>query len=554
MINCECGGFLGLCEQKVSILILIFCLLFSFGVSATSAQSRSEYEIILGTPGNDLAMDMTLDSDGNVIVVGLSELTPDPWSGKFFAVKVSSIGESLWTKSWNVSSEDMLVSVTVDSADNILVTGVSNSTSEQTSGIVYKIDPDGDILWSVTIDDFNYDWYWNGGIASSYSFDIMMIPDSDDFFVVGSLKSESFKTFIARYNNSGSLTWHTEWYGPSESLGSIASRAWLSSQNLIVVSGLVLGRDADPYAPFNGWYLAAFNFDGVQIWNQTTYPLTYGVSNGIPFVGFEISPNEFLTLGWNYDQVLRESYDQNLTWIVDMRIEDYSVRITGFVTNTSDNVIGYGEITSLSAEQAVIKSYRPAFSGIQPPQTLIFSFTADGELLWYDFLVLGRISDPCGCQFDSEGKLIVAGNTSPWQFDTNDFYIVIGFVQTPFPVHRDNLAVYIFPVFNFVSLCSIWAFFRIRIRNITSHSDSSPRVNLESAVKVFLLVEAGLFALLYTVLIGSYSPGGPPPPIAYYPDWVFYTISGLFYGLLIPIVAYVVIRFKDRVIVSRNHH
>ncbi|MFW9964848.1 MAG: hypothetical protein ACFFCX_14865 [Candidatus Sifarchaeia archaeon] len=552
MINNRKGDFLGLHGQKLSILLLIFCLLFSLGVTATSAQARSEHETILGTPKNDLATDMVLDSTGSVIVVGRSEAIVEPFPGEFYLVKISSTGETLWTKSWNVSSDDMLLSVTVDSADNILVTGVSNSTSEQKSGIIYKIDPYGEIIWSVTIDDFNYDWFWMGDVASTYCFDIMMHPDSDDFFVIGSVNTESSKTLVARYNISGSLVWRTEWYGPSDSLGSIAGRAWLSSQNLILVSGRIFGTGADPYTPFNGWYLAAFDLDGNQMWNHTRYPLTYGVGSGEPIVGFEINPDEFLSVGSNFDEILCVSYDLNITWTFDMTIEDYSVLVTGFVTNESENVIGYGEITSLTAEQAVIKSYRPAYSGIQPPQTLIFSFTLGGELQWYDFLVLGRISNPCGSQFDTSGRLIVAGHTSTWDFESNDFYIVFGFVQTPFPVHHDSLAVYIFPLFNVVSLGSIWVFFRIRSRNMMSISDSKPRVNIKSTTKTLLLIEVVLFAVLYTVLIGPYGGGGPPPPLVYYPEWVAYTISGLFYGLPILIAAHLIIWFKDRTTKSGN--
>lgn len=542
-----------MCEQKLSILIFFFCLLFSLGISATSAQSRSEHEIILGTPDNDIAMDMTLDSVGNVIVVGRSEYTVDPWLGEFYAIKVSSTGETLWTKSWNVSLDDILVSACVDSEDNVLVSGVSNLSTGQTSGIIYKLAPDGVQLWSINIDNLSYSWSLFGG---SYDcFDIELHPESDDFFVVGSVIDESKRTFVARYNVSGSLVWRTEWYGPSESFGSIASQTWISSQNWIVVSGLLYGG-TDSWYPFDGLYLAAFDFDGKQVWNYTSYEPMYSNVLGELSAGFEINPDEYLyatSVGRNFDHVVRRTYDLNDMWSFDMIIDEYhSVVITGFTANGTNNLIGYGEVISLIAGESVIKAYRPAFSGIPPPQTLIFSFSQNGTILWYDFLVIGRLSEPCGCQFDSDGRLIVAGNTSPWEFETNDFYVVFGFVQTPFPVHLDSLAIYIFPLFNLFSLGSIWVFFRTRSRNIKPNGDSKPLADLEAATKILLLIEVVLFVVVYAVLIGPYGGGGPPSPLIYYPDWVDYTISGLFYGLPIPIAAYLVIWFKDRTTVSRN--
>ena len=89
---------------------------------------------------NDLAMDMTVDSTGDVIVVGRSEISSDPSIGMFYAVKVSSNGETLWTKSWNVSSSDVLTGVTVDSEDNIIMVGACNLTTDHIYGLIYKFD------------------------------------------------------------------------------------------------------------------------------------------------------------------------------------------------------------------------------------------------------------------------------------------------------------------------------------------------------------------------------------------------------------------------------
>ncbi|RDE16706.1 MAG: hypothetical protein C4K48_01170, partial [Candidatus Thorarchaeota archaeon] len=523
-------GFHRLRGRALYILILMLFMQLALGIPPTAAQARSEHEVILGTADNDIAMDMVVDSTGSVIVVGLSAKSQDPYVGMFYAVKVSPSGETLWTKSWNVTASDILTGVTVDSEDNILMIGACNFTTDQAYGIIYKFAPDGEELWSTEIDNINYVWYQT--YHNRHCLDIQMHPASDDFFVVSSVHEGLYMAYVARYNASGSLVWRTEWYGPPESFGSIASLAWLSAENLIVISGLFYD-DTYSWIYLDGQYLAAFDFDGNQVWNHTSYEPFH--SFGESSAGFEFGPDQYIYAtyaGRSMDHIVRGTYDFNETWSLDMIIDTHhSVYVTGFLVNGTDNLIGYGEVTTLIAGRAVIKSYQPAYQAPQPPQTLIFSFTADGELLWYDYLVIGRISDTCGCQFDADGRLIVAGYTSVRSFDTCDFYIVFGFVQTPFPIHYDDQAIFIFPIFNLAALCSAWGFERVRSGHSHHSPTSKPRLTVGNAAAVLFVSEFVLYGTMRYYLIRPYAGvGGPPPYLVYFLDWVTYFMSGLFYS------------------------
>ena len=535
-------------------VLLAFCLYFTAGTPPVDAQPRSDMEVIIETPENDIAMDMAVDSQGNVVVVGQSQSQSDtsPYSGKFYVVKVSSQGEVLWTRSWNVSSSDMLVSVDVDSVDNILLAGVSNLTTDQFNlttdqvyGVLYKLDPDGEFVWSEEIPNIYYDWHYFGSYY--LYFGIQTVPQSDDFLVIGSVLEGSHKTFVARYNASGSMIWCTQWYGPPESLGSLAKLSWLSSQDWIVVSGFLYGS-TDPYHPYDGRFIAAFDFDGSQVWNHTTYD--WGSQIDESSAVFEISTNQYVystSAGRAMDHIVCRTYDLNETWSFDMIVDDlYSVTVTGFLANGTDNIIGYGEIISLVAEHAVVKGYRPSYSGFQPPQSLIFSFSPQGELLWYDFLVIGRISDPCGCQFDSNRRLIVAGHTSPWSFNTQDFFVVFGFVQTPFPAHYDRFAFFVVPLLNLLALGTAWRIGRAQSKLSSLEGASQPRVTYRGIVMVLLILEVAVCAVLYQYLIAPFGGGGPPSPLVYYPDWITWFLAGLFWGLPILVIAHTVIWYRGR--------
>ncbi|TFH06133.1 MAG: hypothetical protein E4H14_11410 [Candidatus Thorarchaeota archaeon] len=524
-------------ERVLSILLLLLCVNLFSGIPLSSAQARSEQEVILGTEESDIATDMVVDSTGSVIVVGRSEITSS-LLGKFYAVKVSSSGETLWTKLWNVTASDALTGVAVDSADNILMIGVCNLSTDKKLGVIYKFDPGGAELWSIQIDNINYVWF---GFFDTlhYCLDIQMHPTSDDFFVVGSVNDDQYMMFVSRYDSSGTLVWDTNWYGPLEYKGSKATLMWLSSQNWTVVAGW-LYEDPDSYLSYDMPIFVAFDFNGLQVWNSTYSYFSAGhyTSVGLYSAGFEFDTDEYIYAthaGRAFDHIVRGTYDFNETWSFDMIIDEHhSVIVSGFLANGTDNLIGYGKVTSLSAGSAVIKSFQPAYSGFQPPQTLIFSFTPDGELLWYDYLVLGRISSPCGSQFDSDNRLIIAGSTSVWDFDTCDFYIVFGFIQTPFPSHNDNLDIFFFPIFNLLALCSIGGLEGVRSRRARLPSTSQSRFTLWNAAAALLLLEFALYIALYEKLVGLYGPGGPPSPLVYYPIWVRFLLSGLFYSLVFP--------------------
>jgi len=481
-------------------------------------------------------MDMALDSTGNVIVVGRSEVSPS--SGKFYAVKVSSSGETLWTKLWNVTASDILTGVAIDSQDNILMIGACNLTTDSVFGVIYKFDPDGVELWSIQIDSINY--VWAQFYLEHYCLDIQMHPTSDEFFITGSVIDGQYKLFTARYSSSGIREWYSDWFGPPEYNGSIANLMWLSSQNMTIIAGLST-NEIDYFTRFDIPFLTAFDFNGQQLWNYTTREHS---------AGFEYDSDEYIYAtyaGRAYDHVVRRTYDNNEVWNFDMIIDDlHSVVISGFLPNGTNNLIGYGDVTTLIAGSAVIKSYSPAFQAPQPPQTLIFSFTADGELLWYDYLVLGRLSSPCGCQFDSDNRLIVAGYTSAFGFDTCDFYIVFGFVQTPFPTHFDYLAFFAFPIFNLLGLSVIGGVEINRSRKDSPPSVSRSRFTLFNSAKACLVSELILALVLNLILIGLIGPGGPPPLLTYFPLWVRYFLSGLNYGLAIPTVVFLLALFRRK--------
>jgi hypothetical protein len=517
-------------ERATGYVFLIVTLLLSSvlliaDVPGLFASPRSEIEIILRSEYNDVSTDMTVDSQGNVIIVGGRMEDTEPSTARFHIVKVSSSGEELWTKTWNNSLSNMLVSVEVDSLDEIIIAGVEGFNQENATGIVMKLSPDGVIEWEVEYVGLAYEWYdWP---REKHFFGLEVDSTNDTIYVVGSLRDGIPRTLIASLDSAGTELWRTEWEGPPDSNGTDVGAFWLSSQEGLVVRCNIFGGD-DPFYPYTGSCIASFALNGTLMWNRTMLDFYW--------TGIETGTNEFVTAtdSWRgYNQVTRFTYDLEEISSFELLVgEYYSISIDGFGLNETENIIGYGTVTSLLAGNSVKKGYTALFSPVPQPQTLVLSCSTSGEFQWYDFLVLGRMSEPCGVQFDSDNRLIIAGHTNEGSIGENDIYVVFGFRQTPFPLPYQNLLIGFFPFLNIIIVALISEFEVLNIKGRSILGVRSPGWNLKNAVKRLLQAQTILLFFLFTYLVGSGGGGGPPPPIVYLPQWVSLLLLSLPIGVL----------------------
>ena len=516
---------------------------------------RSETEIVLRSEYNDVSTDMTVDSQGNVIIVGGRMERTQTSTARFHIVKVSSSGEEIWTKTWNNSLFNMLVSVEVDSLNNIFITGVEGFNQENTTGHVMKLSPDGVIEWEVEYAGLAYEWYdW---LQVKYFFGLEFDSANDTIYVVGSLRDGGHRTLIANLDSSGFELWRTEWEGPSDSNGTDVAAFWMSSQEGLVVRCNIYGGD-DPVHPYTGQCMASFALNGTLMWNRTLHDFYW--------TGIETGTNEFVTPtdSWRgYNQVTRFTYELEEISSFELIVgEYYSISIDGFGLNDTENIIGYGTVTSLKAGDSVKKGYSALFSPVPHPQTLVLSCSTSGEFQWYDFLVLGQMSEPCGVRFDSDNRLIVAGHTNEGSIGENDIYVVFGFRQTPFPLPYQTLLVGFFPIFNIIIVALISEFEVLYIKGRSIFGVRSPNWNLTNAVKRLLLAQTIVFISLFTHLVG-YGSATFPAPIVYLPHWVLALLLSLSFGILTLGLLFLRVRSRERTrsmtndergIINDEHH
>ncbi|MFX1440454.1 MAG: hypothetical protein ACFFFD_09425 [Promethearchaeota archaeon] len=515
-----------------ALLILDFPLLFE--------PPRSEREVIFSSQYNDIARDMAMDSNGSIIVVG-ARMAEDTTASKFHMVKASSSGQLEWAKTWNISRNDMIVGVEVDSMDNIILAGVSGFNQENTTGLVMKFDSQGELIWQMGFSGIKYNWHWWPPYSDYFGLTVDI--NTDNIFVVGSSIAAGHESLIAALNSSGSELWRTLWSGPSDSNGTDVTTMWLSSKEGIIITGGIYEAEAELAMfedEYKGFYTAAFAINGTLRWNHTS---------SLIWTGLETNEDEFVTAtaSWRgYNQVTLYTYDAGGIGGCTLDVgEYYSIRIQGFCMNGSEHIIGFGRVESLIVAAPVTRIFTPKYQAPQAPQTLILSCDSSGNLEWYDFLLLRTMSEPCGVIFDSQERMILAGHTSALSLYHNDFFIVFGFQHTPFLPDYQLLLLGFFPLFNIIIPGLLSELRRLHEEGISFMKIHISGMEFQRAIWRLAQVELILFLFLFVLPIASAPGGGPPSFFAYLPRWMQILLFSIPLGLIVLFFLYLVVRVQS---------
>lgn len=501
-------------QTWLSISIVVILAIGIIGPVATvivvSDGGRSSNEITFATSDDLDSKAMVLDSEDNVIIVGGKSSSNLDYSNEFFIVKFSPNGETLWYKHWNKTGNDFLTDCKVDSVDNIIVSGVSNAFEENTSATVYKLDPSGEIIWDVEILGFDY------GYFGSTFLGVQIDRSIDKIFVVGALLGQHYRTLVMQLNSLGSVLWSKEW---KQIDGSIPYSFWLSSQKSVMVTGGTYDYGLSEYNP-SGAFVTAFDFNGSELWNRT------GVNW---FYELEVDNSSFVTVSdLGIGRLKKYDYSLNELWDLEFNAEGpYFEYITHLTLNGTDRIVGCGTVQHQQAAY-VTKAFHPSFSPAPRPQTLVFSCTTEGEIEWYDFLIQGLISEPCGCALNSQGELVIAGHMNDGDY-VNDLYVVFGFRYTPFPVDMTPTIILVVPGINIIAV----AIFQRLQKRIG--------VSLQDSLKAIIVVESILLALMYIPVL---NPLHAPMTIFWAP-WIINVFWGLHYALGVLVLIFLILKFKS---------
>jgi len=224
----------------------------------------------LGTSSSEVGQGLTVDSSNNIIVTGMTYGGLDGnynyGDGDIFLVKYNSSGVKQWTQQLGTSSYDSGQGVTVDSSNNIYVTGSTqggldgNTNSGKSDIILVKYNSSGVKQWTKQLGTSSSEvGHWDGITVDSSN--NIYVTGYTDGGLDGNTNSGSSDIFLVKYNSNGTKQW-TRQLGTSEQ--DLGYGVTVDSSDNIYLTGITSGSlDGNTNSGSNDIFLVKYNSDGV---------------------------------------------------------------------------------------------------------------------------------------------------------------------------------------------------------------------------------------------------------------------------------------------------
>ncbi|MFX0113576.1 MAG: hypothetical protein ACFFB3_03430 [Candidatus Hodarchaeota archaeon] len=402
----------------------------------------------------DVINDIAIDSEDNIIVLGTTDsddlqmengydsiynggTTSNPWSenrdvtivGDLFLIKYSPFGTVLWSTYLGGAVEDRGLSVTIDSQQNIIITGLAKSVYDfpttpgpfntsvdtQFSDLVAsKFDPSGTLLWSAFLGGSGPEE--TTGTLPNLGMKNVATDQQDSIIIAATTKSDDYPTtanayddslngstdaVISKFNASGALVWSTYLGGTNWELGLSST---IDSQNNIIIGGQTYSDDFpitpnaydSTFAGSGDVFVSKFNSTGNLLWStylggekeEESFSLLAGSQSELVVAGY--TKSTFFPTLYAYDSSLGGGWDVFVS-IFDINGEMlWSTYLGGteddlgsvVTVDTQNNLLlgGYTDYADSSDFPLEGNSFRFSFGGLT--DGFISKFNTSKDLIW----------------------------------------------------------------------------------------------------------------------------------------------------------------------------
>jgi len=211
------------------------------------------WQRFLGGTNDDILRSITVDSSDNVYVSGRTK-SVDPGNVDFLLAKYNSSGTIQWQRILQGGSADDANSVKVDSSGNVYIGGQTQSTGAgQIDFLLAKYNSSGTIQWQKVLGSSREELLY--GIA---------FDTSDNVYVVGSGNSGpgALESVLAKYNSSGTIQWQRKLGGSGTGSATGYDIVIDGSNNIYIVGD-------ERYSGTPKMLLAKYNSSGTIQWQRS---------------------------------------------------------------------------------------------------------------------------------------------------------------------------------------------------------------------------------------------------------------------------------------------
>lgn len=236
--------------------ILLTILFTLYPLDTLESQTLQKWASIYNGTGNlaDYSNAIATDDNSNVYVTGRSFGSGSNFD--FTTVKYNAAGVQQWVKSYNGTGngEDAGVSIALDAAGNIHVTGYSTNPAGLLDIVTIKYDPSGAELWTAV---------FNGSSGHIDKAHYIAVDNSGNVYVTGESVSigTSYDFITLKYASSGALLWARNYNGTGNK-ADVGHNLHIDGSGNILVAGHSIGVT-------NLYDYAVVKYDpsGTELWN-----------------------------------------------------------------------------------------------------------------------------------------------------------------------------------------------------------------------------------------------------------------------------------------------
>ncbi|MFX0093368.1 MAG: SBBP repeat-containing protein [Candidatus Hodarchaeota archaeon] len=363
------------------------------------------YSSFFGGANVEQGEDIVVDSQGNFIISGIT------WGSNFpllnplqaaygggasdaFLAKFNTTGHLLWSTFFGGDGLEFEPRITVDSSDNIIITGITNSTDLPTTSDAYRSDFDGigiGYLARLASNGSLLYLSYYGGTAVDYPLDIDLdssgnvlitgFSNSTDFPITQDADqatlSGEFDTFIIKFASNLSSVLYSTFLGGS--FEDVPEKAVIDTQNNYIVCG----------------------------WTESS--------------DFPVTPNAYQNTNHGSADMFVAKYDEfgNLNYATYFGGSDYDYS-GGIAVDSAGNIIVGGNTWSTDFP-ITTNAYQATHAGISDAVLVKFINTGE-DLVFSTYLGKSGWDGIFALDIYTNDSIIVAGNTN-----STDFPILNGF-------------------------------------------------------------------------------------------------------------------------------
>lgn len=391
----------------------------------------------------DTCNSVATDASGNIYIAGKSSgswgVPVFPFSGSedAFVAKLSSDGVLLWHTYLGGTGNDTAVGITIDSGGNILVTGYSNVKwgspisgffvlGSNTNGFAAKLDANGTRLWHTFFGESGWDYGMT--VASDLSDSIFIVGHSNASWgnpLVSHDMGSNHDGFLIKLNSSGYRQWNTFFGGGG--VDKVTGISITAGGN-IVISGCSSAAWGTPLNPFSGGENDAFaislNSSGARQWstflggsgNDTAKAIDADGSGNIFVAGSSAST-------WGTPLSPYNGGDDGfLAMLNSGGVLQWNTFIGGGGADSANSLIARGSGSLDIAGTSDSGWGTPLFPFSGGTDGFITRFGMNGSLQWSMFIGGGGSDSGTGLAVDGYGDIVLAGvSDSSWGSPINPF-------------------------------------------------------------------------------------------------------------------------------------